>query len=66
MDKHFEKLEKVLYDKINGVGRLSNNFLLVKYYDNKGLTREMADSIKIFIFTMNLMLPGFRKHMNHF
>ena len=46
MDKYFEKLEKILHDKINGVGRLSNNFLLVKYYDNKGITRELADAVK--------------------
>ena len=46
VDKYFEKLEKILHDKINGVGRLSNNFLLVKYYDNKGITRELADAVK--------------------
>lgn len=46
VDKHFEKLEKILCDKINGVGKLSNNFLLVKYYDNKGITRELAETVK--------------------
>lgn len=45
-NKHFEKLKDILWNKIDGVGKLSNNFLLVKYYDNKGITKEMAEAVK--------------------
>ncbi len=46
-DKHFEKLKKELNKKIDNIGKLSNNFLLVRYYDNKGITKELAESVQM-------------------
>lgn len=41
-----KNIEKIIVEKIKDIGKVSNNYLLVKYYDNKGFTKQMSDNIK--------------------
>ena len=45
MDRHLERLGQKINKKIDMIGKLSTNVMLINCYDNIGLTREETESI---------------------
>lgn len=44
MDKHLERLGQKINKRIDRIGKLSTNVMLINCYDNVGLTKEEAES----------------------